>query len=97
MYGMDVADPVPIPLATYMTDKAPLWERMIEKYQLQAIPYEQVASWPFGDMIFGSGFDNISSTIKVRVAGFHSCIDTEHMFAGEFQKLADTRVIPPLR
>jgi nucleoside-diphosphate-sugar epimerase len=96
LFGMDVADPVPTPLATYMADKAPLWERMVKTHGLRDIPYGQVASWPFGDMIFGSGFDNISSTVKARVAGFHSCIDTEHMFAGEFQRLAANHIIPPL-
>lgn len=97
MYGMDVTDPVPMPLATYMADKAPLWDRMVEKYGLRPIPYGHIASWPFGDMIFGSGFDNISSTVKARRAGFHACIDTEHMFAEQFQRMADNRVIPPLR
>lgn len=68
----------------------------MKKYALRDTPYEQVASWPFGDMIFGSGFDNITSTVNARVAGFHLCIDTEHMFAGEFQRLAVNRIIPPL-
>ena len=97
MYGMDIADPVPMLLATYLADKAPVWDRMVAKYKLRVIPYGQVASWPFGDMIFGSGFDNITSTIKARVAGFHACIDTEYMFAKEFRRLADSRVTPPLR
>ena len=51
------------------------------------IPYAKIASWPFGDFIFNSGFDNISSTIKARRAGFHACIDTEEMFETQFQRL----------
>jgi hypothetical protein len=50
----------PIPLATYMSDKAPLWGTMVAKYGLGPIPYDKVASRPFGDFIFDSGFDNIS-------------------------------------
>jgi nucleoside-diphosphate-sugar epimerase len=96
MVGMDWADPVPMPLATYMADKAPRWDRMVAKYGLQPIQYSQIASWGFGDAIFGSGFDNISSTIKARQAGFHACIDTEDMFRQQLQQLADNRVIPPL-
>jgi nucleoside-diphosphate-sugar epimerase len=96
MFGMDCVDPTPMPLATYMTDKAPLWDRMVAKYGLQPIPYTQIASWPFGDFIFASGFDNISSTIKARQAGFHACIDTEDMFAQQFRQLSEKRVIPPL-
>ena len=94
MFGMQTADPVPTPLTTYMQDKAELWDRIIEKYELQRIPYAQVASWAFGDFIFNSGFDNISSTIKARRAGFHDCIDTEEMFRLFFDRLRKSRIIP---
>ncbi|CAA2160672.1 hypothetical protein MBRA_05828 [Methylobacterium brachiatum] len=96
MFGMDWADPIPMPLATYMADKGTLWDRMTERYGLQPIPYDKVASWPFGDFIFASGFDNISSTIKARQAGFHACIDTEDMFRNQFRHLSDLKVIPPV-
>jgi hypothetical protein len=95
-FNMDWADPIPMPLATYMADKGPLWDRMTERYGLQLIPYDKVASWPFGDFIFASGFDNISSTIKARQAGFHACIDTEDMFRNQFRHLSDLKVIPPV-
>ena len=95
-FAMDVADPVPTPLATYMADKGPVWERMTERYRLQRIPYEKLVSWQFGDFIFNSGFDNISSTIKARRHGFHACIDTEDMFTSFFAKLRQERVLPQL-
>ena len=94
MFDMEVADPVPMPLATYMADKASLWDAIVRKYKLQAIPYEQVASWAFGDFIFNSEFDNITSTIKARRAGFHDCIDTEDMFREFFKGLRQLNVIP---
>jgi hypothetical protein len=83
----------PIPLATYMSDKAPLWGTMVAKYGLGPIPYDKVASRPFGDFIFDSGFDNISSTIMARRAGFHSCTDTEDMFRQQFEQLRARKVI----
>src|SRR5882762_7798371 len=64
MFEMDVAEPVPMPLAIYMADKGDRWAEMTRKYNLQPTPYEQVAVWRFGDFIFNSGFDNITSTIK---------------------------------
>ena len=94
MFEMEVAEPVPMPLAVYMADKGPLWEEMTRKYNLRSIPYEQVVRWQFGDFIFNSGFDNISSTIKARRAGFHECIDTEDMFREFFDDLRAQRVIP---
>jgi nucleoside-diphosphate-sugar epimerase len=97
MFEMDWADPVPMPLTTYMADKAPLWDAMVAKYGLDPIPYDKVASWPFGDAIFATGYDNITSTIKARRAGFHSCIDTEDMFREQFEQLRALKVIPDLQ
>jgi len=94
MFEMELAEPVPMPLAVYMADKKPLWEEMTRKYHLQPTPYEQVVRWQFGDFIFHSGFDNITSTIKARRAGFHDCIDTEDMFRLFFDDLRQQRVIP---
>jgi nucleoside-diphosphate-sugar epimerase len=94
MFDMEIADPVPMSLATYMADKASLWDAIVRKYKLLAIPYEQVASWAFGDFIFNSGFDNITSTVKARRAGFHECIDTEDMFEDFFEALRKRAVIP---
>jgi len=74
MFGMETADPVPFSLTTYMADKAPVWDSIIKKHNLQAIPYEQLVSWGYGDFAFRQDFDNVSSTIKVRQAGFHDCL-----------------------
>ncbi len=93
-FDMEIADPVPTPLATYMADKGPLWARMAEKHGLRHTDYGTLVSWPFGDFIFNSGFDNISSTIKARQAGFGACIDTEDMFTGFFEQLRHERIIP---
>jgi nucleoside-diphosphate-sugar epimerase len=96
-FAIPVADPLRIPLVEYMADKEPLWERIAAREGLRPIPYEQLASWGFGDAIFGMDFDNITSTIKARRAGFPDCIDTEEMFVEFFEDLRRRRVIPALR
>jgi nucleoside-diphosphate-sugar epimerase len=96
MFQMEVVPPTPTPLAVYMKDKGPLWESITQKYGLQSTPYEHLVSWQFGDFILNSGFDNISSTIKARRAGFPDCIDTEQMFEESFTELRHNRVIPSL-
>ena len=78
----------------YMGDKEGLWRRMVERHGLQDIEYGSLVSWAFGDFIFNSGFDNISSTIKARRAGFADCIDTEDMFRLFFDHLRGERIIP---
>ena len=95
-FGMEIAEPIPMPLAVYMADKAPLWQQMTEKYGLRPIPYDHLVSWAFGDFLFNSSFDNISSTIKARTHGFPDCIDTEDMFTHFFQSLRERKIIPPL-
>ncbi len=95
-FGMKIAEPIPMPLEIYMADKAPLWAKMVEKYDLRPIPYEHLVHWAFGDFIFHSAFDNISSTIKARTHGFSDCIDTEEMFTNLFARLRKRRVIPAL-
>ena len=97
MFGMQPADPIPTPLTVYMSDKRPVWEAMVRNHNLQPIPYEQVSSWPFADAILRlMEFDNITSTIKSRRAGFHHCIDTEDMFREFFVDLRERHVIPQL-
>jgi hypothetical protein len=46
-------------------------------------------------VIFRTEFDNITSTINARRAGFHDCIDSEDMFTEFFGKLRATKIIPP--
>jgi nucleoside-diphosphate-sugar epimerase len=95
MFDMPAADPVPMPLTVYMADKKPVWEAIVRKHGLQPLPYEQVSSWPFADAILRlMEYDNITSTIKVRRAGFHDCIDTEEMFSKLFNDLRRMQVIP---
>ena len=74
-----------------MTDKADLWREIATKYGLLDTPYEKLVSWNFADFIFNSGFDNVSSTIKARKAGFAECIDSEEMFRAFFVSLRDGR------
>jgi len=66
----------------------------VKREKLQPIPYEQVVSWGFGDFVFGQGFDNVSSTIKICQAGFQECLDSEAMFAGLFERLRKMRLLP---
>lgn len=95
MFDMPAADPVPTPLTVYMADKKPVWDAIVAKHGLRPIAYEQVSSWPFADAILRlMAYDNISSTIKARRAGFHDCIDTEHMFKEFFAALRNDRIIP---
>jgi len=95
--GMEFAEPQPVPLAEAMADRRDVWERLVDRHGLVGTPYEDLVRWEFGEFIFTSGFDNVSSTIKLRQAGFGDCLDTEDRFLQLFDRLAHDKVIPPLR
>jgi len=93
-FDMPLAEPQTLDLNTYMADKGPLWERMVEKYSLTPIPYEKVVSWSFGDFVFRCDWDVISSTTKIRQAGFHNVVDSQSMFLDLFDLFRQLKAIP---
>jgi hypothetical protein len=52
-----------------MADNEPVWERITKNYPLRSIPYKEVAFRGFCDAIFGTEYDDITSTIKVSPNG----------------------------
>jgi nucleoside-diphosphate-sugar epimerase len=94
--GMDLAEPQPVPLAEAMPGYEALWQRLVERHGLRPTPYADLAAWAFGDFLFRSEFDNVTSTVKARQAGFADCLDTEDRFLELFDQLADRRVVPPV-
>jgi nucleoside-diphosphate-sugar epimerase len=93
-FDMPLGEPQEIPLAEYMQDKAPLWQSLCDKHGLLRVPYEQIAAWAFGDFIFRCDWDVISSTTKIRQAGFHDVVDSTQMFLRLFETFRLRRVIP---
>jgi len=95
-FGMDLAEPQPVPLAEAMGERGDVWERLVARHGLRPTPYEDLVGWEFGAFLFTSGFDNVTSTVKLRQAGFGDCLDTADRFLELFDRLAADRVIPPL-
>lgn len=93
-FGMEHATPLPLPLASFMADKGPVWQRIVAKYGLEPYAYDTIAAWGFGDFIFNCGYDVISSTTKLRQAGFADVVDSEEMFLRMFAEFRRRRVIP---
>jgi nucleoside-diphosphate-sugar epimerase len=94
-FGMEVAEPQPVPLVEAMPTYREVWERLVSRHDLRSTPYDDLVAWQFGDFLFRSEFDNVTSTIKARQAGFHDCLDSEDRFLELFDELARRRVIPP--
>ncbi|WP_104116142.1 SDR family oxidoreductase [Arthrobacter sp. B1805] len=95
-FEMDYAEPQPVLLAEAMPQYEDLWNEMVVEHDLVSTPFRDLAGWSFGDFIFRSGFDNVTSTIKARQHGFSDCLDTEDRFIELLQALATDKVIPPV-
>lgn len=93
-FEMPLAEPQTLNLREYMADKGPLWKRMTEKYGLAPVPYEKVAAWGFGDFVFRCDWDVISSTTKIRQAGFHDVQDSTDMFMRLLKEFRARKAIP---
>lgn len=83
-----------MPLARWMADKAPVWERVRERHGL-ALPLERVASWEFADFVLGLDHDVLSSMTAARAAGFTGFVDTWAMFAEQIAGYRAARILPP--
>jgi nucleoside-diphosphate-sugar epimerase len=83
-----------IKLVEQMAALRPLWERMVERYGLRPIPWEQLAAWPFADYVFAVDYDSISSMTKARQYGFHDVVDSEEMFVRLLRQFRREKIVP---
>lgn len=93
-FGMEAGEPQQIDLQLFMSDKAPLWDRMVEKYGLQPNAFSQVADWGFGNYAFSNDWDVMSSTTKCREYGFSEVIRSEGMFIRQLAQFQQAKIIP---
>ncbi|MGB3070209.1 MAG: SDR family oxidoreductase [Ottowia sp.] len=93
-FGMKMGGVRYFPLVQWMADKGPVWDEIVKVNGLRARPIEEVASWGFADFLLGCDFDIISSTTKIRQAGFHAMVDTEDMIINQLKHYRSERVIP---
>lgn len=100
--GMPVGEPEPQSLGATLPAQQQAWERIVDKYQLAA-PRDLVAFIGQGaadaDFQMNHGKTGplppvIMSSVKIRQAGFHACVDTEDMFRKWFGQLQQRRLLP---
>lgn len=93
--GMEHDEPQDLPLSSVMPMHEGTWQGLAERHGLVPTPYADLVRWQFGDFLFHSGFDNVTSTVKVRQAGFGECHDSIDRFLELLDDLAERRVVPP--
>jgi len=93
-FKMPTAAPQMIPIAQTMKDKAPVWEKIVKDHRLASTPYEGVALWHAGDFVLRCGYDVVSSTTKIRQAGFGEIVDSHEMFRRMLGDFRGRRILP---
>ena len=83
-----------IVLTDWMRDKETVWQRIVQKHRLQPSRLNNIAQWNFADWLFRQTYDIVSSTTKLRRAGFHEAIDTEEMFLEQLARYRDAGILP---
>lgn len=104
-FGMEVGTEVPLSLAAAMPPREPEWAEIVARFGLSA-PTSLDAmvgqSFVYADAISGFGMTepappSLVSTIKIRQAGFHDCVDTEDMFRRLIARFQELGLFPPRR
>ncbi len=98
VFKMPHSQPHPFSLAQVMPDKGPVWDHIVQKHQLKPYRYEEIVpAWDYPDFAFRYGRapnPTLMSTIKIRQAGFHDCMDSEQMFVELLHEMQDRKLLP---
>ena len=92
--GMEIDEPQPMSMSMHMADQANAWGHIVARHDLQAIPYERLVNWAFGDFVFNLQQDLISDMGKIRRAGFTEPMNTETALLDMLASLRAKRVLP---
>jgi nucleoside-diphosphate-sugar epimerase len=104
--GMEAGPDEPLRLADWLPTQAGVWASLVRGHGLAA-PEDLDAfvgqSPIYADILFGAGADpaapapppTLVSTVKLRQAGFHDCVDTEDMFSRLLARMQQRRLLPP--
>lgn len=93
-FGMQAGGVVPLKLSEYMTDKAPVWDRIVAANGLRPIPLDRMVSWTWADFLFRGEWDDMSSTLKARSFGFDRFLDTEDDLIASLARYRAEKVLP---
>ncbi len=93
-FGVPMGVVRPMRLAEAMPGAERDWAALAAARGLAPLPLRALANWGFGDFLFRADWDDMSSTVKLRRAGFHETVDTEESILAALADLRARRVIP---
>jgi nucleoside-diphosphate-sugar epimerase len=91
-FGVPAGRPVKLDLKLFMRDKGPLWAKLKAQHGLK-LDLDQIQNWNQG-YILGASSELHSSTIRIRQAGFHDCLDTDDRLIELLGEMRARKYIP---
>ena len=91
-FGVAPGRPLAVDLQLFMRDKAPLWAELKRKHGL-VVDLDRIQDWRQA-AILSAATELHSSTIRIRQAGFHECLDSEDRLFELFDEMRARRYIP---
>lgn len=97
--GLPVGEPQPISVRAYIDERAGAWSRIVSRHGLR-VPQDPAAflgeSASLADFALGNCARTVlTSTIKIRQAGFHDCIDTARSVVKWIGRWREAGMLPP--
>jgi hypothetical protein len=93
-FDMPCGVPRGIKLATWMADKAPVWDRIVARHGLQPRSLKSLASWEYADFVFAREWDLLTDTGRLRRAGFNACVDSIAMLRDQIGQYREAKLLP---
>jgi nucleoside-diphosphate-sugar epimerase len=99
--GVEAGEPEPLSLAAFLSGKDRIWAQIVRDHGLRPMTLSALLGESHHYADFCLAYDAthppapvLVSTIKLRQAGFHDCIDTEDMFAELIASMQSMKFIP---
>jgi nucleoside-diphosphate-sugar epimerase len=83
-----------ISLADFMADKEPLWAEIRARHGLRDYKIAELTNWRFVDFVYGCEYDQMSTMVKARAAGWNDFVDSQFMYPRLLQRLRRDKIIP---
>ncbi len=93
-FGIEPGPVRTLDLAVFMAEKAAVWEDIRATHGSRDYRLGDLTNGAWANWLYGTDYDIVSSTSKLRQAGWHRMVDSEAMYPRLLQGLRDQRIIP---
>ncbi|WP_374632440.1 SDR family oxidoreductase [Ferrovibrio sp.] len=93
-FGLRCGEPVSRRMSELMADSDNRWDALVSRHGLASVRLDMLANWHFADFLFKTEWDALSSTVKIRQAGFDRPLATEKSMLDIIAEMRCRKLIP---